>query len=48
MINHQIDPQKIAFDKLFNAKMYHHYGSNDGWVTARQIEVHLDTPTLKK
>jgi hypothetical protein len=43
MINYQTDPQKIAFDRLFNAKMYNHYGSNDGWVTARQIDVNRNT-----
>jgi len=43
MMNYQIDPQKLAFDKLFNARMYNHYGSNDGWVTARQIEVNRNT-----
>lgn len=39
MTEFKTDAQKEAFDKLFNAKFYNHYGDNGGWVTARQIEV---------
>jgi hypothetical protein len=36
------DTQKRAFDKLFNAKYFHHYGESE-WVTARQIDVSRNT-----